>query len=232
MNTKSNTSRNDKIMKKAISSGTLSEKNIKFYKIQNSKKYYINGINPINRVKSDKNNLKNFKPYPSNITFTNYIRDYTDKNNESNKFYTPIKGNNSKDLILNLNGDNNNSSNSKTNAYNNYNYIFSEETKSFSQNDLNLGNNNISSSLIRINKLNSLNKDNVKNMDILKKASNNFKIFFNNKIKNLNNMTRSCNKVLVDLIDKNNQEINMSKGKIMKTSDFLAEELDKERYYK
>ena len=226
MNTKTNTSRNDKIMKKAISSGTLSEKNIKFYKNQNNEKYYLSGINPINRIKSDKNNLKNLRPYPSNITFTNYIRDYTDKKNENNNFYTPTKGNNSKDLILNLNRDNNNSSSSKTNAYNNYNYIFSEETKSFNQNDLNPGKNNISSSIIRINKLNSLNKDNVKNLDNLKKAANNFKNFINNKIKNLNNMTHSCNKVLIDLIDKNNQEINISKGKIMKTNETLAEELD------
>jgi hypothetical protein len=210
-------------MKKAISSGTLSEKNITFYKNQNSEKYYLNGINPINRIKSDKNNLR---PYPSNITFTNYIRDYTDKKNVNNNFYTPTKGNNSKDLILNLNKDNNNSSSSKTNAYNNYNYIFSEESKSFNQNDLNPGKNNISSSIIRINKLNSLNKDNVKNLDNLKKAANNFKNFLNNKIKNLNNMTHSCNKVLIDLIDKNNQEINISKGKIMKTNETLAEELD------
>ena len=226
MNAKTNTSRNDTIMKKAISSGTLSEKNIKFYKNQNNEKYYLSGINPINRIKSDKNNLKNLRPYPSNITFTNYIRDYTDKKNENNNFYTPTKGNNSKDLILNLNRDNNNSSSSKTNAYNNYNYIFSEETKSFNQNDLNPGKNNISSSIIRINKLNSLNKDNVKNLDNLKKAANNFKNFINNKMKNLNNMTHSCNKVLIDLIDKNNQEINISKGKIMKTNETLAEELD------
>ena len=39
-------------------------------------------------------------------------------------------------------------------------------------------------------------------------------------------MTHNCNKVLIDLIDKNNQEIIISKGKKMKTSETLAEELD------
>ena len=45
-------------------------------------------------------------------------------------------------------------------------------------------------------------------------------------------MTHSCNKVLIDLIDKNNQEINISKGKKMKTSETLAEEFEPgKRYY-
>jgi len=218
INTKSNTSRRDIRMKKAVSSGTLSEKNISFYKNQNSEsdKYCLKSINPINRFISDKNNLKFLKPYPSNITFTNCIRDYTDKKHENNNFSTP---NNSNDLFLNLNKDtNNNLSSSKINTYNNYNYIFSEEAKSPNQ--------NFSTSIIRINKLNLLNKDNAKNSDGLKKVANNFKNFFNNKIKILKSMTHNSNKVLIELIDKNNQEINISKGKELKMSETLEEELD------
>jgi hypothetical protein len=204
-------------MKKAVSSGTLSEKNNSFYKNQNSEsdKYCLKSINPINRFISDKNNLKFLKPYPSNITFTNCIRDYTDKKHENNNFSTP---NNSNDLFLNLNQDTNNLSSSKINTYNNYNYIFSEEAKSPNQ--------NFSTSIIRINKLNLLNKDNAKNPDGLKKVANNFKNFFNNKIKILKSMTHNSNKVLIELIDKNNQEINISKGKELKMSETLEEELD------
>ena len=39
-------------------------------------------------------------------------------------------------------------------------------------------------------------------------------------------MTHNSNKVLIELIDKNNQEINISKGKELKMSEALEDELD------
>ena len=222
---------NDKKMKKAISSSLLSEKSIKFNQNKTSDSFYSRNFIPINRMESSKNGLKILKQGISNPTFTNFITGYKSTKiiNNNFNFLTQVNNSNfSSDKLYNSNKNIINSP-SKTNTYNNYNLIFSEEDKSYKQIDTNVENNKFSSPIISLNqcnKLNLLNKDNNNNPNNLNKVSINFKNFFNNKLKSLNIMTHKSNRALIDLIDVNNQKIKVSKAKVMKKNEELEDELD------
>ena len=223
---------NKKTMKKAISSNILNKINSydsfnKFKKNNNNKLNLIN-FNSKKRAESNKNILLNrLKPYESNITFTNYILSYTDRNSKRNSRKTNSRKL-TNDFNLNLNKELSNLSSSKTNIYNNYNKVFSEEDEPQKQNDININRNihNFSNSLTKVNKIKLLNKIKIGNPKNLKQNADNFKNLFNNKIKSLNTMVHIDNKKLIKLINTNNKIINTTKEINMKKNDKLDNELD------
>ena len=217
---------NKKTMKKAISSNILNKINSydsfnKFKKNSNNKLNLIN-FNSKKRAESNKNILLNhLNPYETNITFTNYILSYTDRNSKRNS-----RKNNSRKLTNDFNLNSNKDLSNLSNIYNNYNKIFSEEEELQKQNNLNRDIHNFSNSLTKVNKIKLLNKIKIGNPNNLKKNADNFKNIFNNKINSLNTMVHNGNKKLIKLINSNNKIINTTKEINMKKNDKLDDELD------
>ena len=215
---------NKKIMKKAISSNILND----ITRIEPLNKLNFNNNSKLNlisskikKAKEAKRNIlfNHLKPCESNMTFTSYISSYTDRYSKSNS----KRSNHRKltnDLILNQYKDINNLSSSKTNIYNNYNKIFSEEDDQAKQYNVSKNTHNFSNSLSKINKIK------IGNLNNLKENANNFTNLFFNEIKSLNNMVHNRNKKLLELIDINNHIINTTKEINMKKNEKLDEELD------
>ena len=204
-----------KVIKKTISSTVLSEKSINFKK------------------ESRQNNLNVLKPSKSNITFSNCITSYTEKNNKDKKYLRnkiSSKENNYKfnnKILFDSNKNIDNLSYSKKKVYNNYNYIFSEQNasnKKFLNSDSK--NNNFSNSIIKINKIKLLNRNKICNPNNLKNATNNFTNHFNKKLISLNDNMHLNNKVLTSLIEAINKEINRTKAINLNEDESLKEELD------
>ena len=204
-----------KVIKKTISSTVLSEKSINFKK------------------ESRQNNLNVLKPSKSNITFSNCITSYTEKNNKDKKYLRnkiSSKENNYKfnnKILFDSNKNIDNLSYSKKKVYNNYNYIFSEQNasnKKFLNSDSK--NNNFSNSIIKINKIKLLNRNKICNPNNLKNATNNFTNHFNKKLISLNDNIHLNNKVLTSLIEAINKEINRTKAINLNEDESLKEELD------
>ena len=221
---------NKKTMKKAISSNVLNNRNSldssnNFKNNKNNHKFNLISFNSPFRKKSNENILSiyNLKPCESNITFTNYMLSYTDRNTKHDMHKTNYRKF-TNDFYLNK--DINSLSSSKKNIYNNYNQVYSKEDEPQKENNINKNVHNFSNSLSKVNKIKLLNKIKKGNPNNLKQNADNFKNFFNNKIKSLNNMIHNRNKKLLELIDTNNQIINTTKEINLKRNEKLKDELD------
>lgn len=151
----------------------------------------------INKAKSSNDFYENIssynlKPCQSNITFTNYKTDYTDKNSFKNL---------SKNDISKLFNDISNSNKNKISKNKKY-----------------------SSLILKINNIRG--KKGNANSNNIKKATNDFKIYFNQKLKSLNYKTQNSNKELQEIIDINNEDINNTKNLKMKKGIKLDKYLD------
>lgn len=170
-------------------------------KTSNNKKMILNLTErknkKINKAKSSNDFYENIssynlKPCQSNITFTNYKTDYTEKNSFKNL---------SKNDISKLFNDISNSNKNKISKNKKY-----------------------SSLILKINNIRGK-KGNV-NSNNIKKATNDFKIYFNQKLKSLNYKTQNSNKELQEIIDINNEDINNTKNLKMKKDIKLDKYLD------
>ena len=214
--------------RKSITSRNPSEESIRYNKSHTKEELCLDSLNPSNKTNSNKKYSNILKPCKSNITFTSCFPGYKDKYiGNKNILTSPLKteSNLTKEILYNSNIDINRRSSRKINAYNNYNYIYSEEGMS-KQNDSKNDNPNFSSSLIKINKLLLHNKSKIDNLNNIKNFSNNFKNYFNKQVDSLNIMTHKCKKNLANIIDITNKEINNTKGIQSKKNKVLLDELD------
>jgi hypothetical protein len=212
-------------MKKAISSGVLNEKLDSFNNFKKNEDLNIFSYSQLKNGKSEKNILSNIKPFEENLIMAGNIPSNTKRENIKQISRSKTSRENKENLtniFLNSNSNINKLNSPKINIYNNYNNMFSEGNDNEIPKENCLKNEiiNFSSSYIKV-KLNNL-----------KKASINFKNYFNNKVKSLNNLIRSRNKSLIVIIETNNQiksSRNHQKNKLKDELDIRNDLLDKNK---
>jgi len=218
---------NKKFMKKAISSVVLNEKLDSFNNFKKNEDLNIFSYSQLKNGKSEKNILSNFKPFEKNLILAGNIPSNTKRENIKQISRCKTSRENKENLtniFLNSNSDINKLNSPKINIYNNYNNMFSEGNDNGIPKENCLKNEivNFSASYIKV-KTEGTYKNKFSKLNNLKKTSINFKNYFNNKVKSLNNLIRSRNKSLIVIIETNN-EIKSSRNHQKKSK--LEDELD------